>query len=556
MKVRGRFNPGAPVLLGALGALCACSLPPGPIAPDPPPSATIERRLRRLSAREYNNVVRDLLGDETRPADEFIAEEHQNGFDNGSAGLVVEGDQAVDYQYAAESLAERAVADLPRLLRGCDPVADGVSACWQRFLAWFPPRAYRRPLTGTELGRLQGIYETGVQDGGFALGLQLAIETVLQSPQFLYREELGPAPDDIQSTPPTLPPGIVRLTRDEIATELAFLITGSLPDETLLAALAGNRFEGTDDYRREAARLLATPAARETTRQFLHQWLGTDRLGAVAKDPRYYPSFNRDLATSMSRELDRDFEQVVWYGTGSLRELFTSPSSYADSALAEVYGMTVTDPGFVPVTLDPAHRKGVMTRAGFLTVHASADSSGPVARGVFVLDAILCFHIASPPPDVPAPASTQSTIDEGRTTRERFEIHSTAERCRGCHQAIDGIGFGFEEFDAIGASRTVENSVPIDASGKLLAAGDANGPFVGVSDLSERLMASQPFVDCFVKQMSRFAMGGTDVDWRLLATLGDGFSVDANVTDLLLALVSDPAFVLRTTTRPAPEVTP
>ena len=162
MKVRGRFNPCAPVLLGALCALGACSLPPGPIAPDPPPSATIERRLRRLSAREYNNVVRDLLGDETRPADEFIPEEHQNGFDNGSAGLVVEGDQAVDYQYAAEALAERAVADLPRLLRGCDPVADGVSACWQRFLAWFPPRAYRRPLTGTELGRLQGIYETGV----------------------------------------------------------------------------------------------------------------------------------------------------------------------------------------------------------------------------------------------------------------------------------------------------------------------------------------------------------------------------------------------------------
>ena len=172
------------------------------------------RRLRRLSRAEYNNVVRDLLGDVTRPANAFLDDPYQNGYDNGSVGLVVGSDQVTSYEGAAEALAATAVADLPRLLSGCDPssAGSGEAACLDQFLASFPARAFRRPITESERTRLAGIYQVGADAGGFSQGVQLVIETVLQSPEFLYREELGTLASD-----PVLPRGFVRLTKYEIA---------------------------------------------------------------------------------------------------------------------------------------------------------------------------------------------------------------------------------------------------------------------------------------------------------------------------------------------------
>ena len=527
----------------ASAALAAC-YSGGPL--DPPPSKTSTslvsaRRLRRLSNREYDNVVRDLLGDTSRSAQKFVVDSYQNGFDNGSAGLAVQSDQVVDYQSAAEALAANAVTNgMARLVGGCDVMAQGEDACVEAFLATTASRAWRRPLTTSELARLRVMYQLDAPSKGFARGVQTMLEVVLQSPQFLYREELGPR--DVVSKSGAS----VRMTDHEIASELSFLLAGSIPDDELWSAVANGTFTTVDDYRREATRLLGTPGAKDALRAFLHQWLATNRTLTLSKDVAFYPTFDAAMAASMSAELDRFYDDALFAGDGSLRRLFTSNQSFANETLGKLYGVPVTGADLQPVTLDPALRKGVMTRAGFLAVHSATDSSGPIARGVFVLETIMCSPPPRPPPNVPpAPPASDPGV-KTLTTRERFDRHVANSFCAACHKQIDGVGFGFEQFDGIGAFRSTENGQVVDSSGALVGTGEIDGAYVGVSQLADKLAGSRILADCFVRQAYRFAMGQIEPTGADLGALGSAFSADARLTDLLLAIVASPIFVNRT----------
>ncbi len=537
---------GALLLVG--GAGCAGepeALPPTGTDPLPPPPLTPAiRRVRRLSSREYNNVVRDLLGDSSRPAARFIKDAYQNGYDNGSAELAVQSDQVVDYGAAAEALAKNVVArGLGPLIADCDVAQQGNSACLQALLDSVAPRAFRRPLTPAEQQRLRAVFDAELAAGGdFARGIQTVLEVILQSPQFLYREELGPVGAPEGTTP-------VQLTDYEVATELSFLLTGSLPDATLWAAVTEGRFKTGADYRREAARLLATPAARETLRAFLHQWLATDRTAILSKDSGFYPDFNQALADSMGQELDRFYDHVMWDGSGSLRELFTSNQSFVDEKLARLYGVPIGGGGggggFQPVTLDPALRKGVLSRAGFLAVHAATDSSGPISRGVFVLQALLCLPPPQPPANVPPALPAGDPGVKDLTTRQRFEKHLSSPVCAACHKQIDGVGFGLEQFDGIGAYRTVENGKPVDSRGTLLGTGEIDGDYTGAGELASRMAGSRSLTDCYLRNAYRFALGQIEPTGEDLGALGVGFGSDARLSEVLLTLIASPVFKSR-----------
>jgi len=171
----------------------------------------------------------------------------------------------------------------------------------------------------------------------------------------------------------------------------------------------------------------------------------------------------------------------------------------------------------------------------------------PIPRGVFMLDQLLCRPPPPPPANIPAAPSPADDAANKRTTRARFAAHVANPDCVGCHTLIDGYGFGFEEFDGIGAHRTIENEVAVDTSGTVRGTGDADGPFVGVSALSDRLVASRRLRDCFVRQVYRFAMGQieTTVDRPVLDALAAGFTVDTPVADLLMALIERPEVSLR-----------
>lgn len=544
------------VALAVASVVAACSTgnPASPVTAATLDGATptvsaLGRGLRRLSRREYNNVVRDLLGDTTQPANQFGTEVYVNGYDNGSAGLIVGSTDVSAFQLAAEGLAVHAIqSNVPALIGTCDPTANA-AACVDAFLASFPKKAYRRPPTDTEIQRLRTVNAAGTANGGgFLGGLQLMVEAVLQSPAFLYREELG-APD------PTLPRNVVRLTDDEVASELSFLVTGTMPDAELVAAADAGRLKTTDDLLRETARLLMSPAAKPSIRSFVHQWMATDQVATLNKDAAIYPTFNPAVASSMAGELDRYFDEVLWNGNGSLRDLFTSPQSFVDRNLDAIYGVGAPGAGsdFAPVTLNAPLRRGVFTRAGFLAAHADVDSSGPIPRGVFVLNAILCNAPPPPPANVPAAPPVAIAVQAHQTTRQRFDAHLTQPFCKGCHTQIDGVGFGFEQFDGIGAARTTENGSPVDTNG-VLQNTDVDGPFHGASELEAKLLASQEVLACFIRQMYRFAMGREESSAQAatMKSLGQGFTADSRVTDVIASLVSDPSFVLRTTIEASP----
>jgi hypothetical protein len=504
-------------------------------------SITPIRRLRRLSSREYDNVVRDLLGDTTQPAKGFIVDSYPNGYDNGSAGLAVQSDQVVGYQAAAEALAANAVkSGMVRILGGCNVAQSGEQACVDAFLGTTAARAFRRPLTTTEAARLRAAYAADAQtSGGFARGVQTMLEVILQSPQFLYREELGPF--DAAASPAAS----VRLTDYEVASELSFMVTGSIPDDALWADVMAGRFQTADDLRRVATRLLATPAAKDALRSFLHQWMATDRLSTLTKDPTFYPTFDAAMAASMSGELDAFYENVLFSGDGSLRRLFMSNQGFADQTLGGLYGVPATGAAFQPVALDPQLRAGIMTRAGFLAVHSDTDSSGPIARGVFLLQRIMCSPPAPPPPNVPPAPPAGAASMKNETTRARFDQHVSSAFCAGCHKQIDGVGFGFEEFDGIGAFRTTENGQPVDSSGTVIGTGEIDGDYAGVAQLTGKLAGSHLLAACFREQAYRYAMGQIEPTGSDLGSIGPDFTTDAQLTDMLLAIVADPAFVNR-----------
>ncbi|HTB73722.1 MAG TPA: DUF1592 domain-containing protein [Polyangiaceae bacterium] len=524
-----------------------------PVASAATASSVPIRRLRRLSNREYNNVVRDLLGDTTQPANLFIPDSYSNGYDNGSAGLAVQSDQVASYQAAGEALAAAAVSNnMNLLLGGCDVTRQGQAACLESMLATFAPRAYRRPLTTTEAARLRDAFQVGAQTtGGFDAGVQTVLEVILQSPQFLYREELGP-PVTVSGSVPAAGTD-VRMTDYEVASELSFLLTGSIPDAPLWSAVQRGQFHQLADYRREATRLLATPGARDAMRAFLHEWMATDRLVSLTKDATFYPSFSPAMAASMHAELDAFFDDILWSGSGSLQELFTSNRSFADPTLATLYGVKAVGSGLQPVTLDPVLRRGILSRAGYLAVHSDVDSSGPIARGVFALQSILCTPPPPPPANVPPATPANDPTVQKLTTRQRFGEHVASSFCATCHTAIDGVGFGFEEFDGIGAYRTSENGLPVDSSGTILGTGEIDGPYKGVSELAPKVAASRHLAGCYLRQAYRYAMGDIEpAGGGVLDALEASFSPDTRITDALLSMVSTSMFVTRVSETPSP----
>jgi hypothetical protein len=190
----------------------------------------------------------------------------------------------------------------------------------------------------------------------------------------------------------------------------------------------------------------------------------------------------------------------------------------------------------------------VLTRAGFLAVHAATDGSGPIPRGVFVLQALLCAAPPPPPGNVPpAPAAADPAV-ANLTTRQRFESHVSTPYCAGCHTSIDGVGFGFEQFDGIGAFRTTEKDQAVDSSGTVVGTGEIDGAYRGVAELSRKLAGSQRLRDCFAKQVYRYGMGQiepTGPGATALSDLSQGFSSDAKLVTLLLKLIQSPLFLSR-----------
>jgi hypothetical protein len=496
--------------------------------------------LRRLTQREYENTVFDLLGVVVSTRD-FPADPVGGGFDNNAAALGISPLHAEKYLEAAETLAHEALQSHWSALVPCTEEEavdeDAASACARAFVQSFGRRAYRRPLSESEVEQLLRAYEVGSEDAGFRQGLELVVQTALQVPSFLYRFEFGAGP--ATST------GFVELSEYELASRLSYFFWGSMPtDELLDAAEAG---ELSDPQRRLewAHAMLDDPRATEQLAEFHRQWLGLRGVDRLQKDPDIYPELDDELRAALAAELPA-FVAHVWHDDRRLASLLTAPVGFVTPPLAALYGVEAsgsTEPTLVE--LDPDQRAGLLTRAGVLAAHALPDQSSPVSRGKLVREKLLCQPPPAPPPNANI---TPPEVDPTKSTRERFAAHTAEPSCKACHELMDPIGFVFESYDALGRYRDSDGDAPVDSSGWISGSEDADGELANARELAERLAASGQVRDCFATQVFRFGFGRFEApaDACSLAEAQEMFAAaDGDLRELLVALTQTESFLHR-----------
>jgi hypothetical protein len=490
--------------------------------------------LRRLTHEEYDRTVHDLLGDTKHPARDFPAEEIDHGFDNSAELRSVSDVLSESYLSAAEQLATAAVADMKSLLP-CDPATTGESACLDQLLDGFGKRAWRRPLTTDERAHLQRVFadDRGVPTGGtFADGAQAVIEVMLLSPQFLYRVERGV---------PVAGTDYARLDHFEMAARLSYTLWGTMPDEPLFAAATAGKLGTREEIAAQARRMIDDPRTTDMVTGFAGQWLQLDKLDDSDKDVTVYKTFTPELLALFRKETEA-FVQNVWQGDPKLTTLLTAPYTMVNGPLAQFYGLTgVSGDAFQKAPV-PTGRAGFLTQGSFLAANAAPDQTSPVHRGQFVREQLFCQDLPPPPPDVNA---NPPALDPKMTTAERFAAHRADPRCASCHDLMDPIGLGFENFDGVGLWRSMENGKAVDAHGHI-AGTDVEGDFNGALELTGKLAASKGVSSCMVTHWFRFGNGrdSSADDACSVETLTGAFQ-SGSLRDLLLALVETDSFLFR-----------
>jgi hypothetical protein len=463
---------------------------PGPTTPGssvvPTGAVAGPTMLRRLTNIEYRNTVRDLLGLSAVPTEPLPPDTLSRGFDNSSGSLTFPPATGAQFaELARQQAASFAVA-------AC---AAAEADCAKDFIATFGRRAFRRPLSAEEQASYYALYTDQRARADHSTSIRHLVETMLQSPHLLYRTELGAADA-----------GALRvLTPHEIATQLAYFLTATTPDEALLAAADTNGLTTVAQIEQQARRLLALPQARPSLQRFVQGFVGVLGLDTVTKNQELYPLYTGSARLAAQAETARFIDTILWEGDGTYASLLTSPLAFVNTTLAPLYG--APDPGqgdtLVQVTANPAERQGLLTQISVLAAHSKPSESDPIKRGKFVRVDLLCQDLPSPPamvPMLPPP-------EPGLSTRERLSRHSSDPACSGCHALLDPIGFGLENYDAVGQFRTLEEGIPIDNRGVLSGTLDIDGPFAGGVELATKLAASQEAQSCLARRAYGWAFG-------------------------------------------------
>jgi hypothetical protein len=357
---------------------------------------------------------------------------------------------------------------------------------------------------------------------------------MLASPSFLYRLEAdlpGANPSDVTAVLPY-----------ELATRLSYFLWNSMPDDELFAEAEAGGLSTPGGVEAQARRMLQDPRARDAVASFHAQWIGIDvPADQISKDASVFPAFDTSLMVAMQQETAAFAQHVVLDGDGLLPTLLTASFSFLNGPLAALYGVGgVEGEALVKTELDPSQRSGLFTHGSFLTVKSHAKVNSITHRGLTVRRRVLCQEMPPPPPDVDVtlPEDVEGTL------RDKLLAITSAPECSACHVLMDPIGFGFENYDAIGQWRTQESGYPIDASGEVLEAEDASGPYVGSLELTEQLAQSTHVAQCVTTQWFQYAIGQTGTASEACAV--EAFEASGrNVRELLVAITLSSAFRYR-----------
>ncbi len=503
---------------------------------DEMPTAT----LQRLTQSELIHSLQDLLGADV-PIQELEPDVRVGGFSSigastvvvSPAGLALHEQQilaATGHLFADETRLE---ARLP-----CVPASAEDTECVARTVTQFGRRAFRRPLTEDELDRFVGLaVNIATAEGADVLtGLRYALAAVLQSPNFLYRVELG-----VESAEDG---GRRKYTDLEMASRLAAVLWDSVPDDALLDAAEAGLLSSSEGVREQAQRLLDDSRAERAIAVFTRELFGLSHLEEAQKDDTMFPTWRESLKEAMREELERRVIDMVFVRKGDFLSLYDDRRTFVNDELAEFYGLPVSgQPGFHPAEFpEESMRAGLLGAGAVLAGHALPQRNSPTARGKFVAEMLLCRFIPPPPNNVP-PLPPQAGPEV--TMRERLAVHRQEPVCSSCHSMMDPIGFGMEDFDSVGLHRTMEGTSPVDATGALEGPGLDGSSFSGLAELGAALRRQPVLVPCLMSKVYGEALGrrAGQLDRASIEQLTASFSESQNRFDqLLVTLVTSESF--------------
>lgn len=445
---------------------------------------------RRLTRTEYLNAMRDLLGMSVDPSLEIPSDgSGGEGFDTNGDTLFTSPIHIEQYVAIASTMVD---AQASRLIVTPSESVDEVDAA-KTVISAFARRAWRRPIAQEETERLLTLYQHQKQNGAdFVSAVAEPLKAILVSPHFLFVVE-SEAPEG----------GVQRLTPHQLATRLALFIWSSVPDEELLALADKNELDTEPQILAQVRRMLKDPKARALGENFGMQWLGlTNFLSSVRPDQEVYPEYSAELAKDLHEEAVT-FVASIFRDDQSLLNLIDSRYTYLNGSLAKHYGISLpNDAPWQKVTLDSGTRGGVITLGAALMASSYPRRTSPVLRGRWVLEEVLGSKVPPPPPNVPA--LEEAAAEKVMTLRERLEIHRKNPDCAACHNRMDPLGFGLENFDGLGRWRDKDHDLAIDSSGQL----PSGETFTGPEELKKILLRRSDEVERhLVRKMLGFALG-------------------------------------------------
>lgn len=488
--------------------------------------------IQRLTTADYLRSAKDLLflPASVQPSGVFPSDTYDDDTFSNDASRLTVSEQLVDlYFTTARELAVEAMKAPAAGLINCSLANPG---CPEATLEKVAARAYRRPLEASDRDGLMAVYRSALAQGTTA-AMTRALQAVLVSPFFLYRSFAETTPDDPNSTH--------QLDSYELASRLSYFLWGTLPDAELSTLAASGALQNPAELDRQVTRMLADPRAVALVDNFAEQWLPFGEVENASRDSTQFPSFNASLRSALHEETRQFFANLI-RDDRPLNELVLADYSFLNTQLAQHYGvMATTGTGFAKVSMPAsAHRRGVLTHGSVLTVSSGSTlRTAPVVRGYWVLARALCSEPPPPPGNV---IPLQQTDGAQKTVKEQLSQHRTDPACAGCHQLMDPIGLGFENYDPIGAWRTTyPDGQAVDARGELPGGASFDGP----EQLLAELAAQPKLQQCMTQKLLSYAVGrrmsGTDRcgAQRLANTLGPV----SRVSDLVKAVVKSQYFV-------------
>ncbi|HVZ75273.1 MAG TPA: DUF1592 domain-containing protein [Polyangia bacterium] len=542
-----KSNPGAGGGGGSTGAggngvtaAGGTAQPPGSTLPAPAAFKPAPAGLRRLTSVQYRNAIADLLGGGVTVPSDFEPDTSLSGFASIGAALVSLSPHLVEQlETAALSVAHQALADgAPgrAALVGCTPAGTTDDACTTSFLTKFGRRAWRRPLTTDEVsGYASVVKDIQTATKSFYGGLEYGLAGLLESPHFIYREEMG--------SPEAGNANVLAFDDHELATRLAFFLWNTTPDDALLDAADARQLSQGNGFATQVARLLASPRATAGAREFFTEYYRLAELDSLPQLPSIFPQKTDTLGPAMREETLRFFSNLALTTKGDMRGLFDSPTTFVNAELAKLYGLpAVTGTDFVQTTLPASGlRVGYLGQGSFLALNAHSDIGSPTYRGKFIREMLMCETVPPPPMNVP-PLPQDAAGSAPQTMRQKLAVHRAVEPCKTCHTLMDPIGLAYENFDGIGAYRTMDAGQVIDASG------DLDGmTFKDPRELATLLHDDSHVMDCFARNLYRYVTGHVESadEEPAITQLVDGFKTgDYQFGALVNGMVNSAGFTL------------